>query len=239
MWIGKVPRVLGASLRFKYVWPALLSVALLGGLCAVAESGGAQGAAAEASCPPKPASAPATPPAPGLTQPAPEEILVCVAAQPITAATYAHWAVVAENSAGPPSKGRRPDPHVILTQVMGFLISADWVLGEATALHVETSSAEVRRTFDRIRRQQFPKAAELTRFLRQTGETVEDLLLRVKLQLDSERIQRKVVVGDRTARSRNRALRRFTREFQLKWKSQTYCDPRYVTRDCGHVQSAL
>jgi foldase protein PrsA len=78
-------------------------------------------------------------------------------------------------------------------EVLGFLISSDWVLGEGTALNVKLTDAEVKKQFTKIKLEQFPKAAEFEKFLASSGQTVSDLLLRVKLNLLSQKIQQKVV----------------------------------------------
>jgi foldase protein PrsA len=81
-----------------------------------------------------------------------------------------------------------------LTQeVLGFLISSQWVIGEANALGVKVSDQEVRKQFETIKAQQFPKAAEFEKFLATSGQSVSDLLLRVKLNLLSTRIQAKIL----------------------------------------------
>ena len=121
---------------------------------------------------------------------------------------------------------------------MSFLISSDWVIGEARDLNVQVSAAEVRHRFDRIRRQQFPKRGEFTAFLRSSGQTVGDLLFRVRLNLLSARIQRQIIAGQPESAQAN-ALARFTKEFSTKWRAQTYCSPAYAVRDCGHVQNVL
>jgi hypothetical protein len=113
------------------------------------------------------------------------------------------------------------------------------VLGEATDLNIRVSEGEVRHTFDHIRNQQFPKKKEFKAFLKQSGQTVADLLFRVRLNLTSTRIQRHVTAGHRGVRSQQRALKRFIHHFKLKWEAQTYCDPAYVVQDCGHVQASL
>jgi foldase protein PrsA len=77
-------------------------------------------------------------------------------------------------------------------QVLGFLISANWVIGEAEAKGVKVSDAEVKKQFNQIKSQQFPKEAEFQKFLSSSGQTVSDLLLRVKLDMLSQRIQQKV-----------------------------------------------
>jgi hypothetical protein len=118
---------------------------------------------------------------------------------------------------------RRPNAHPLVDEVMGFLISSDWVLGEAQDLNIYVSAAEVRRRFDHSRREQFPKRGEFKAFLRSSGQTVADLLFRVRLSILSTRIQRQVIAS----------------EFANKWRAQTYCSPPYAVRDCGHVQTVL
>jgi foldase protein PrsA len=78
-------------------------------------------------------------------------------------------------------------------EVLGFLISSNWVLGEASSLGVKVSDAEVKKQFEKIKDQQFPKSAEFEKFLKSSGQTVSDLLLRVKLNLLSSKIQQKIV----------------------------------------------
>jgi foldase protein PrsA len=78
-------------------------------------------------------------------------------------------------------------------EVLGFLISSSWVLGEASSLGVKISDEEVKKQFEKIKSQQFPKPAEFEKFLANSGQTVSDLLLRVKLNLLSSKIQQKIV----------------------------------------------
>jgi foldase protein PrsA len=78
-------------------------------------------------------------------------------------------------------------------EVLGFLISSQWVIGEAESLGVHVSDAEVKKEFEKIKKTQFPKAAEFEKFLQSSGQSVSDLLLRVKLNMLSQKIQKKVV----------------------------------------------
>jgi foldase protein PrsA len=77
-------------------------------------------------------------------------------------------------------------------EVLGFLISSEWVIGEANDLGVKVSDKEVKKQFEQIKNQQFPKTAEFEKFLASSGQTVSDLLLRVKLNLLSSKIQAKI-----------------------------------------------
>src|SRR5271165_936947 len=78
------------------------------------------------------------------------------------------------------------------TEVLGFLISSEWVLGEAAHLGVKVTDKEVEKQFATVKNEQFPKAAEFEKFLKTSGQTVSDLLLRVKLNLLSTKIQQKI-----------------------------------------------
>jgi foldase protein PrsA len=77
-------------------------------------------------------------------------------------------------------------------EVLGFLISSAWVLGEAESLGVKVSDKEVHKRFEEVVKQQFPKAAEFEKFLASSGQSVSDLLLRVKLNLLAQRVQQNI-----------------------------------------------
>jgi hypothetical protein len=167
------------------------------------------------------------------------EVVACVGPQAITGATFKHWLEVQRASQGPGKGSPESREHAAIVQVMDFLISVYWVLGEAKDLHVHVSASRVHHTFDRLRHQQFPRTRDFRRFLRRTKETVADLLLRTELQLLSERIQRRVTAGDHGARARQRALTHYVINFRRKWKAQTYCASHYAVPDCGHVQASV
>jgi foldase protein PrsA len=104
-----------------------------------------------------------------------------------------------------PAKGQsKPTPAQLKTQcaqqykslqteVLNFLIGLEWVLGEAPAKGVKVSDAEVHKQFIKIRTQQFPSTAEFQKFITNSGQTVSDLLLRVKYNLASQKLQQKVL----------------------------------------------
>jgi parvulin-like peptidyl-prolyl isomerase len=118
--------------------------------------------------------------------------------------TYKACIAHLEATAPKPAKGQpKPTQATLKTQceqqytalkqqVLGYLISADWVIGEASDQGVKVSDAEVKKQFNQIKSQQFPKEADFQKFLATTGYTVSDVLLRVKLDLLSQKIQQKV-----------------------------------------------
>jgi hypothetical protein len=205
---------------------------------------GSSGAEAQgAACPPVASTttsgAPSTPsPAVGA-EPAPEQTLACVGTAAITGATYSHWLAIAKN-AGSPAKGQHAlNAKELLDEVMSFLISSDWVQGEAADLSIIVTSAQVKKNFDRIRAAQFHKRREFRAFLRKSGETVADLLHRVELNLLSARIQKRVVAGHHGPASQLHALHAFVKAFKAKWEPQTYCASEYDVKDCGHVEGSV
>jgi hypothetical protein len=184
-------------------------------------------------CPP----ATAAPPVPGPVppgEPAPGQVLACVADAAITGAPYAHWLAVADHV-------EAAKPRLTATErreeVMNFLISSGWVLGEAAALHVTPSTRAVKHQFDRIRAQQFPKRREFAAFLRDSGQSTADILYRVGLNLASQAIQRRVEGRAHGTAAGLRAFARFLPAFKSRWRGQTYCAAAFATMDCGHVQA--
>jgi foldase protein PrsA len=80
-------------------------------------------------------------------------------------------------------------------QVLQFLISAAWIQGEARDLGVKVSDKEVRQEFDKQKRESFPQEREYQAFLKSSGMTQKDILLRVKLDRLSNKIREKITKG--------------------------------------------
>ncbi len=80
-------------------------------------------------------------------------------------------------------------------QVLQFLISAEWIQGEAKDRDVKVSEAEVKKQFDTTKKQSFPKKADFDNFLKSSGMTLDDLLFRVELDTLSNKLREKVTKG--------------------------------------------
>jgi hypothetical protein len=204
-----------------------------------------EAASAPATCPPPAASAGGSSDAATLASrlPAPRRrILACVGSRPIIGATVDHWAAIARKGTGEvrhrSGKPHRASTKQTIREVMGFLIGADWVLGEAQQLGVEVPASRVLGAFERIRHEQFPKRREFRAFLKHSGQTVADLLLRVRLNLSSTAIQQRIVAGQTTEAGREQALSNFLVSFSVRWRAQTYCLPAFSVHDCAAVVAA-
>jgi foldase protein PrsA len=85
--------------------------------------------------------------------------------------------------------------QALRTQVIGLLVSYKWIQGEAAKQGVKVTDAEVKKSFDTQRKQNFPKDADFQKFLKTSGQTQDDIMLRVKLDLLSQKIRDKVIKG--------------------------------------------
>jgi foldase protein PrsA len=80
-------------------------------------------------------------------------------------------------------------------QVVSLLISYRWIQGEADKRGIKVTDAEVKKSFEAQKKQNFPKEADYQKFLKQYGQTEADILTRVKLDLLSNKIRDQVIKG--------------------------------------------
>ena len=80
-------------------------------------------------------------------------------------------------------------------QVMQFLVSAQWILQEADERGIEVSDAEVKKQFDDQKEQSFPDDKAYKEFLETSGQTEQDLLFRVRLDVISNKVRQEVLKG--------------------------------------------
>jgi len=123
------------------------------------------------------------------------------------APTFAKCVAAKKASQPKPAKGQRPPTDAQLKsqcqqeftalrdQVMQFLISAQWIQGEAADQGVKVTDADVNKRFQQTKQQSFPKEADYQKFLKQSGMTQNDILFRVKLDALSTKIRDKVTKG--------------------------------------------
>jgi foldase protein PrsA len=78
-------------------------------------------------------------------------------------------------------------------QVMQFLISAEWIEQEANARDIEVSDEEVQKQFEDQKNQSFPNEKQYQQFLKTSGQTEEDLLFRVKLDVLSTKVRDEII----------------------------------------------
>ncbi len=131
--------------------------------------------------------------APTVEIPKPPEFTACVAKK--------------TKEAPKPAKGQpKPTPAQFKTQckqeyeglrdqVLQFLISAEWIQGEAKDQNVNVTDAEVQKQFDMTKKQSFPKEKDFQTFLKTSGRQIPDLLFQVKLDVISNKLRTKITKG--------------------------------------------
>jgi foldase protein PrsA len=67
------------------------------------------------------------------------------------------------------------------SQVMDFLVKAYWYQAEAAKLHIKVTDAQVQQAFNSAKQQQFPTEAAFQTFLSQSGQTLQDILFRFRI----------------------------------------------------------
>jgi foldase protein PrsA len=80
-------------------------------------------------------------------------------------------------------------------QVLQFLISAQWIQGEASDQGVKVSDADVNKQFQQTKKQSFPKEKDYQKFLKDSGMSQDDILFRVRLDTLSNKLREKVTKG--------------------------------------------
>jgi foldase protein PrsA len=85
--------------------------------------------------------------------------------------------------------------NALRDQVVGLLVTYRWVQGEAKDRKVSVTDAEVQKSFESQKKQSFPKEADYQKFLKQSGQTQDDILLRVKIDLLFSKIRNQVIKG--------------------------------------------
>jgi foldase protein PrsA len=80
-------------------------------------------------------------------------------------------------------------------QIVGLLISFEWIEREAEKQGVKATDAEVNKALADQKKQNFPKEADYQKFLKDSGQTDEDVIKRVRLDVLSNKIREKVTKG--------------------------------------------
>ena len=117
--------------------------------------------------------------------------------------------IAAKGSQPAPPGAPKPNPAQLRTQcqrdydqlkrqVLQFLINARWIQDEADEREVDVPDEVVRKNFEDQKRQAFPDDRMYRQFLAQSGQTEEDILFRLKLDLLVNEVQKKIVEGKGT-----------------------------------------
>jgi foldase protein PrsA len=80
-------------------------------------------------------------------------------------------------------------------QVIQLLVTSRWLEAEARERGISVSDADVKERFGAQRKQSFPKRAQYEKFLEESGQSEQDILLRVRIELLTSKLQEQVTEG--------------------------------------------
>jgi len=133
---------------------------------------------------------------PGATVPKPPEFTACVAQKRKTTPAPAKGQPKVTD--GALKTQCKTEYDGLRNQVLQLLISFKWIEGEATRQKVKVSDAEIKKSFDTQRKEAFPKDADFKKFLKDSSQTQDDILMRVRLDALSNKIRDKIIKGKDT-----------------------------------------
>ena len=169
--------------------------------------------------------------------PLPAGTIARVEDRAILKADFEHWIAVANSSVG---RSELPAPgsdeyQQLSDQVMQFLISFEWIAGEARERGIWFSKAAVRAEFRRQKRQSFETERDYQRFLEESHQTEADVLRRVRLDMVSNRLTQRAAGDAKTPRGQTRRIERYLKRFTRRRRKRTVCGEGYATSDCGRT----
>jgi hypothetical protein len=148
------------------------------------------------------------------------------------------------NESGPRStaelKGRCTRRYRDLRELaLNTLIGWDWTIAAGKTLGMKAHDAEVRRRYAEVNERLWPKAGEYARYLKLTGQTDADMLLRYRVQVYEAKLLRKLdaitksVPAGTTTPQRQSAIVAFAKYMSgPHWVPITSCRRGYVVSGC-------
>ena len=117
--------------------------------------------------------------------------------KPISQQDFDHWLGVVSAVQRPPKSKQKPEPpkkgspeyDQVAQQVMQFLVSALWIDGEAADRNITATDKEVAAAVQADQGPVLPDREGLPEFLSQSGQSEEDILFRVRLDVLSNKIR--------------------------------------------------
>lgn len=117
------------------------------------------------------------------------------------------------------------------SQVMDYLIRADWIQSDGARHGVVPTQAQVVRTMNAAKDKQFPNGAGWQAFLTKTGQTSQDLVFRFRINVILSRL---VAREKGSATAKENAVSQREKRLYL---AETRCTPLVAMADCGNYRA--
>lgn len=136
-----------------------------------------------------------------------------------------------------PGPNARDYPR-LAEKALGERLDAIWIQGQAKEMGIGVRPREISRELAHLKQEAFKNEAQYHRFLREAHFTDRDVRERIEIQILSEKIQVRVVLGLSEAEAQ-KAFRRFVKEYGARWQGRTVCAPDYITVRCSNGPEPL
>jgi hypothetical protein len=122
---------------------------------------------------------------------------------------------------------------------LNTLIGWDWTIAAGKTLGMNASDAEVKQRYTEVNKRFWPKAGEYAKYLKLTGQTDADMMLRYRVELYELKLLRKLeaiqksLPATATTQQRQRAGAALTKYMSgPRWVPSTSCIKGYVVSAC-------
>jgi foldase protein PrsA len=158
----------------------------------------------------------------------PGDSIAIVKDTPITNAQFTNAMKQSALQQGLQAAPKPGDPQytTIRDAALGDLLDIAWIQGEAKDQGVEVTDTQVQQQFQTTKQQNFKTEAEYQKFLQTSGFTEADVLLRVKLQLLSQAIQKKI--GENVPQVSDQELQDFYNQNKKQFEQPATRDIRFI-----------
>jgi foldase protein PrsA len=158
----------------------------------------------------------------------PESAVATVDGEPIERQSFDHWLGVMAKSSGNPNaavpkppdfaacvdqkQGATPkageatlrnqckaEYETLRNQALQLLVSARWLEGEASDRGISVKDSEVEKAFEEQKRLSFPKETDFEKWLETSGQSKQDVLMRIRFDLLSNKIREQVTKDEKPA----------------------------------------
>jgi hypothetical protein len=122
---------------------------------------------------------------------------------------------------------------------LGELLDAIWIQGQAEEMGISVTAEEIAAELEKLKKQAFKTGAEYREFLDEAHYSEADVDKRVKTQIVSTAIQRRIQHrAGSSEKKRQRAFADFLKAYNARWRSRTVCANAFVIKRCSNGKQA-
>ena len=129
---------------------------------------------------------------------------------------------------------------------LNTLIGWYWTLGSGAALGMKVTSAELGQRLQTLKKVYWPRGGEFENYLKQSGQTLQDMLLRAKVELLEIKTQQKITEMARGlpgsyAQQQQTVIAELAKRAPstTQWVARTSCRAGFVTSSCKQYKGPL